>query len=616
MKSLGFKIGLGYAIIIAINLVLAIFAVYYINQLGSPVDTILRENYRNVNAPSNMREALKKQELAQYDMVESGFDSSGIERFITFQNEFHNWHQRAIEAIALPREPALLDSIKNVYALYLIKSRLLQQKLQESEPPSAIILLQEDSIFPLVTRIEQLCNNLQRVNEQAIEQADTRSDQISNRATTFIISVALFAIVASILISMQFMQSILKPIRETTETVRQIGQGNLNTKVAISTNDEIGELGREFNKMTERLETYERMNINRVLLEKKKSEAIVSEIPVAIFVTDEHNQLSHMNLRAQQLLEIEGNWQGKQIGQIINEPALLDLLKKHDSSLQAQGNKQLVTLQREPEELHLWLRRIQIDDPETSSLIGTVTLLQDVTSFKNLDRLKSEFMAVISHEIRTPLTSIHLALDILLREVKGAINNAQQELLSDARSDSERLKTLVKDLLDLSKLESGSLGMSFEQTDMSEFIEQAVLPLRFVLEQRKISLNIMIGKHLLPMSVDRHHLARALLNLVENAIEHSPNDSSIGVTVTQTDETGVFQINDSGAGIPEEAVDLIFDKFIQVKSFGDSETGNIGLGLAIAREVIRAHAGSIWVTSELGEGSRFFFEIPIQQVDN
>jgi|GEM_PF-5613143 len=607
------KIGLGYGIIIVINLLIAFFAVYHINRLGSPVDQVLRENYRNVNAPTKMREALKKQELAHYDMIAEGFDSAKLERFQTFQNEFYNWNQRAIEAIALPSEPAILDSINNTYAIYLIKSWQLQQQLSENFSAERIDSLQENSIYPLVKRIESLCNQLQRVNENAIREADSRAEQVSNRATALILSVALVAIIASILISAWFMRSILGPIRQTTETVRQISQGNLNKKIDITTEDEIGELAREFNKMTERLQEYERLNVQRLIQEKKKSETIVSEIPVAIIVTDETDRLTHINQLAREILQITSSWEGKFIGDVIGIDQTshdLDFLISGGEEL----NKQIVTLQKDDSTMHLWFRRIIINDPESNASVGSVTLLQDITSFQNLDRLKSEFMAVISHEIRTPLTAIHLALDILLREVKGGINADQKELLADAKGDSTRLKTLIKDLLDLSKLESGSLDMSFELVSFNLFTEDALKPIRFLLKEREIKLTIEHNRINEQVEIDPHHFARVLLNLVENAVDHSPDGSTIHLKTDVMDEEHLLlTLQDEGSGIPQDAIHLIFDKFIQVKNFSDSGNGKIGLGLAIAKEVVAAHRGSIWAESNPGKGSTFYLKIPLNQ---
>ncbi len=611
MRSLSFKIGLGYFALICINVLIAIFAIYHINQLGSPIDQILRENYRNVNAPGKMVEALKKQELAQYAMLENGIDSARVVQFATFRNEFLNWHQRAIEAIALPTEPPLLDSIASSHSTYLQQSAQFQSLLKAAIAVNQARQFQQDNIFPLVAEIETFCIELHRVNENAISDADSKARARSDRATWAIIIISTFAIIISILVSINFTQTILRPLKATTETVRRISQGQLNQKVRITTNDEIAELGREFNKMTERLHSYERMNVNKIVQEKRKSEAIVSGIPVAIVVTDESQRLSLMNDVAKDILDLNGaEWEGKQVADIAIDEPLQQALIPANISENGVSPKTLISINNREEEMHLWVRHIHIAE-ESGAPIGTVTLLQDVTSFKNLDRLKSEFMATISHEFRTPLTSINMAVDILLQEVRGELNDVQRDLLQDAREDCLRLRNLVRDLLDLSRLETENYPMKFETIVAETLIEASLNPLRFALEDKEINLATTIAADLPAFTGDRQQLSRVLINLVENAIQHTPASGRITITVNPQTDFVRFCIADSGKGIPEEAIDLIFDKFVQVKNFADAEKGNIGLGLAIAREIIAAHKGKIWVESKPGQGSRFYFEIPV-----
>ena len=151
----------------------------------------------------------------------------------------------------------------------------------------------------------------------------------------------------------------------------------------------------------------------------------------------------------------------------------------------------------------------------------------------------------------------------------------------------------------------------FQNTSVTELSEYAVQPLRLLLKKKKINLKINIDSSLPAFQADFHNLSRVITNLVENALQHTPQSGQISIEARQENETILFCIADSGEGIPEEAVDLIFDKFVQVKNFKDAGQGNIGLGLAIAREIVKAHKGKIWVESKLGSGSRFYFQIPL-----
>ncbi|HEM48929.1 MAG TPA: HAMP domain-containing protein, partial [Caldithrix sp.] len=479
MRSLSQKIGLGYFVIILINVIIAVVAIYNINDLSKPIDQILKEKYQNVSAAENMIQALSQQELVNLSLIEDGVDSGLVINFQTYKNEFLNWHQRAIEGIALPSEPDILDSLIQIFSLYQIRSDSLKDFLFSQRSYKENKIYHYEKIFPLVQQMEGLCRHLKEKNEEAIAEADIKSQSISSRANFFIIIFSVTLIFFSIIAGLYFTHQILTPIKKMTETVRKISRGLLNQKVEITTDDEVAELGLEFNRMTKRLDDYEKMNIDQIIQEKKKSEALVSNIPVAILVTDSNHQLALANELAESVLGIPiKDSAGKHIDELISEPELLDFIKGKKPSFisETDPNKSLIQIQKDGIIFYYFARQVELEDT-TGQTSGKVTLLQDVTSFKNLDRLKSEFIATISHELKTPLTSMNMAIDILTREVPGKLNQEQKELLSGAKEDVTRLKNFVNDLLDISKLESGKISFNFEEIRPSDLIEYAEKPL-------------------------------------------------------------------------------------------------------------------------------------------
>ncbi len=612
MRSLSYKIGLGYFVLIVVNVAIAAFAIYYIHLLGSPVDRVLREKYQNLSSAGNMVQAMNQQELALQTMVDEKVDSTLINSFHTYKNEFYNWHQRAVEGIALPTEPIILDSIMINFREYQKKAVYLQNLLMAEGNRQFPQDYYRQVILPLAQKVEQQCQRLAEVNQQAISETDQRARLFSRRATFFILGFALVAIAISVLASIRFTRGILKPVKATTETVKRIGEGQLNQKINITTDDEIAELGREFNKMTERLSAYEQMNIDQILLEKKKSEAIVSGMPVSIIVTDETGKISLMNRQAVQLLEAEQiPWEGNKISEVVKHQSLIDLLTPsvERESLPGEILKTMISINRGGQELYFIARQIDIRIHE-EKLKGRVTALQDVTSFKDLDRLKSDFMATISHEFRTPLTSINMVVDILLREVRGGINPDQRELLEDAQKDGQRLKLLVRELLELSRLEAGKFPFQFTPVNIRDVIDYSIEPLRPVIAEKKIRFSSQITADPGKIRADFRQLARVIMNLVENAVQHTGENGEVNLDVSDSGGEFTVCVSDSGEGIPGEALDFIFDKFVQIRNFEDAESGNIGLGLAIAREIVTAHGGRIWVESEVDRGSRFYFTVP------
>jgi CHASE3 domain sensor protein len=191
MRSLRSKIGLGYFVIIVINIIIAVFAVYHINQLSTPINEILKDKYQNLNAAENMSQALQQQEMTQFEMIESAYDSSLVISFNTYKNEFLNWHQRAIEGIALPSEPDILDSLRETFQVYLLNSDSLQMLIKNNKPYRRIKTNHINKVLPIVQQINDLCEKLKTVNENAIADADIKTEIISDRANFIIIVIAL-----------------------------------------------------------------------------------------------------------------------------------------------------------------------------------------------------------------------------------------------------------------------------------------------------------------------------------------------------------------------------------------------------------------------------------------
>jgi signal transduction histidine kinase len=490
MNSLSYKIGLGYFIIILINISIAIFAIYNINQLSAPINQVLKENYNNINAAEQMRHTLTQQELTQLTMLENSIDSTLMARFKNLRNEFLGWHQNALSKISLPREPIILDSLKTMYNTYLSKSDSLHFLVKEKFTYSEIKKIHFNKILPLATKINELCRNLKEINEQAIFNASNKAKGISFKARFLITIFSVVAILISIIASIFFTRRIILPVKKTTETVRKIRRGQFNQKIAITTDDEIAELGIEFNRMTDRL--------------------------------DQH--------------------------------------------------------------------------------------IRDVSGLKKLDQLKSDFMATISHEFKTPLTSINLAIDILLNEKQGQLSATQKELLLQAKNDCTRLTGFARDLLELSKLESGTLPLKIESGKIKKIIKDSLQAFRNRLKQKNIQLAIKINPPDLECMGDHYQLSRVISNLIDNAIHYSCAEGEIIISISSEKENIRFSVTDQGEGIPLESQDLIFDKFFQIG--GNKNKGNIGLGLAICKEIINLHNGHIWVESVPGKGSTFVFTIP------
>jgi signal transduction histidine kinase len=240
-------------------------------------------------------------------------------------------------------------------------------------------------------------------------------------------------------------------------------------------------------------------------------------------------------------------------------------------------------------------------------LLGAVTILEDITHLREIDRLKSEFIATASHELRTPLTSVQMGVHLLLEGALGELTDSQTEVLQACRQDCERLDKLMRDLLDLSKIEAGESQPQLATVSARDLLSTAVKELRPQVEAKGLKLIIHAPVELPWVSADRLQIERVLNNLVINALRHT-KDGEINISAEERDNHLAISVRDTGSGIPAEYLPHIFDKFVQVP---DAPTGGAGLGLTISKSIVEAHGGQISVQSQIGMGTTFTFTLPL-----
>lgn len=611
-NSLRFKISFGYFVLVCIIIATSIFSVYNFTRLGNAVGRILGEGYESNLVAENMVKALERQDNAQVLMFVEDVEKSQ-NSFRTHRDSFLKWYQNANEGLSLPIKPVILDTIIAEYRAYLVASDSLYALSLNPQTQAAARAYQAAVVRPLVYKLKEHCLQLLEVNQEALRKAQVRAEDLAKRTTLAVTVAAIIAVLLGIIASMQFTRNLLRPVLQLTKIVRRMKRGHLHQKVDVPEDDEIGGLMREFNKMTERLQEYEELNIHQLITEKKKSEAIVASIPEPIIVTDKAQGLVLMNQAAAGFLQAMGEHKsGASLQEAMKNEKWAKLLGGGEDNGKSE---ELVHIAHGKNSLYFRPRQTRIID-EQGRIEWIVTLLEDVTRFKQLDQMKSEFIATVSHEFRTPLTSIKMAAGILLEEVLGQLNTRQRDLLNATRDDCERLTKLVKELLDFSRLESGAYQRRSEWLDLRRVLEDALAPMRLLFQKQEVELQLAVDPQLPPLWGDAQQLSWVVNNLVSNALRYTPAQGQVAITARREHDVVQVEVADTGRGIPADALDAIFDKFVQVKDAKESTPGSVGLGLAIAREVVEGHGGKIGVTSTLGQGSTFYFTLPLTQNGN
>ncbi|WP_086768271.1 PAS domain S-box protein [Nostoc sp. 106C] len=246
--------------------------------------------------------------------------------------------------------------------------------------------------------------------------------------------------------------------------------------------------------------------------------------------------------------------------------------------------------------------------------IGHYCFMKDISERREIERLKDEFVSVVSHELRTPLTSIAGALDLLAGGVLLAEPEEAQRMLNIAASNTDRLVRLINDILDIERIESGKVQMTPEICDASELMTESVEIVEEMAEQAGVTISV--SPLSAPIWADPDRIIQVFTNLLSNAIKFSPPDSTISLSAEILAAKQIrFQVKDQGRGIPTEKLESVFERFGQVDASDSRQKGGTGLGLAICRSILQHHNGQIWVESTLGEGSTFFFTLPLLSED-
>jgi len=276
-----------------------------------------------------------------------------------------------------------------------------------------------------------------------------------------------------------------------------------------------------------------------------------------------------------------------------------------------------------------WNSRNILDNTENP--IGSITLGLDITEqkkseeeikiqnaeLKRLNRIKSDFLNVTSHELRTPMVAIKGYAQLLSDLSLGEITDKQKKAIDVVLRNTTRLNKLVQDILDVSRLESGTMKFLPEDTDIGELTRETAETMQSSANAKQMKINSIIEDNLPNLIIDPERIKQVLVNLVNNAIKFSPNNSDINIQVKKEGEYVIFEIQDFGRGIPKNKIEKIFDTFYQVDSTNDRKLmGGAGLGLAISRGIVVAHGGNIHVESRVNKGSTFKFTLPLKPVED
>lgn len=415
-----------------------------------------------------------------------------------------------------------------------------------------------------------------------------------------------------------------KHLRTFVRGVKRLSTGDFGYK--ILEHDLWGELktlAESFNDMSMRLRAYEEQNLETITFERNKLKAILLSIADGVVVCDMQAKVAIINLSACEMLGYKSNqWAiGTSLKEYITEegtrcfePIIDDFEKMY-----AENKDQLPALfthklEMPDKTLKVMLSPIQDAD---GNMLGFVLILHDVTKETEVDKMKTSFISNVSHELRTPVTTIKSYVDTIYNHGKDLDPQTYDEFIETINVETDRLKKLVNDILDFSRLEEGAVVLERELADITPIVNITVQSVKVLADQKKITLSTAIESNLPKLYINCDSIERVLRNLLSNAIKYTDDGGRIKVRaeVTELGDALEISVQDSGIGIPEEHLPYIFDRFYRVENKVHTVKGT-GLGLHLVKIAIeKHHGGEVFVRSEVGSGSTFGFRIPLGEPD-
>jgi two-component system phosphate regulon sensor histidine kinase PhoR len=368
---------------------------------------------------------------------------------------------------------------------------------------------------------------------------------------------------------------------------------------------------RTLQEETEFLRREREKSLRDIATEKSKIKTIINCMGDGVLVCDRDSCIVLSNPAASRMLKApETCLIGNYLTQCNLPP---ELSKTMEESLQAKDMSYASVSQElsvgESGEIFLRAHTAPVRN-DIGETMGSVTVLQDISHLKELDKMKSEFIAMVTHELRAPIAAVEQQLTVILSKMAGDVTEKQEQLLSRAKQRTRGLLDLIKDLLDLSKIEAGKMVQYKEPLLLQEAIQRVVDLMRAEAENKKIDLQFSIPSKVSLINADRNSMEGIFTNLISNAIKYTPEGGKVWVALGEEGGFVKATVSDTGIGIKKEDLPRIFDKFYRVKTTETRQIVGTGLGLSIVKSIVDAHLGSISVESEEGNGTTFTVLLP------
>lgn len=554
------KIWLGTLFLFLLLLVTGGVGIYYMAKLKVEGKNVLKDNYESLSYCHTMQQQL------------NGVTVNDVQSIKKFED-------------ALKQQQANITEPGEGEATNNLRSNLTKLKTGDTSQQN-------------LQSIEKQLQSILSVNMRAIQNKSNKTEKTAENTLTIIITLSALVVLIAFTFIVNFPSVVTDPMYRLTEAIKEIANKNYKHRIHTKNKDEFGQLANAFNDMAERLEYFERSNLNKLIFEKSRAEAVINSLKDASIGVDKNNCVLFANYQALQLLGLRSE---DVVGKTVDE-----LKTKNDLFAFVIDNQSTTPFKIVVENRENYFVK-EVIEVQQGDANNRVIVLINITSFKELDVAKTNFISTISHELKTPLASSDFSLKLLQDERVSKLTSEQKELIINLKDDNQRMLKILSELLNMSQVEAGRIQLNVQKVNPINIIENAIQAVSGNAKEKELMIINTSDKDLPLIGADADKTTWVLNNFLTNAIKYSYTNNSIEVNAVKQNGKVVFSVKDYGPGISEEYLPRLFDRYFQVP--GSKEKGT-GLGLAISKEFVEAQQGKIWVESEIGKGSTFFFQIP------
>jgi PAS domain S-box-containing protein len=568
------KLNLGVGLLFLMIIILSLVSGYSVFLIKADTENILKANYNTLEYSRNMILSLDETKMNTDNKLQT----------------FKEYLQKQTQNVTEPGEKEATASLEKSFS----------------------ILEKNGSNETIKTQIRQDIFAIMKLNLDAIKKKSDIAKHTAETANLWIAIVGTLCFLIAFNLLVNLPNNIANPIKELTQSIKEIANKNYSERVHFTNHNEYGDLAKSFNTMAQKLQEYNNSNLYKLFFEKKRLETLINNMHDPIIGLDNEGIILFVNDEA---LNIIGMKSEDVIGKSASTLALSNDL------IRSLILKELATDSQKRQPMKIFAHgKESYFDKETINItitptgeekeinIGDVIILRNITLFKELDFAKTNFIATVSHELKTPIASIKLSLQLLQNNKTGDMNDDQKQLVESIKDDSQRLLKITGELLNLSQLETGNIQLNIEKSNPYAIVNYAVEAVKGKADQKQIKLIIDADENLQNVKADSEKTGWVLINYLSNAITYSSEKSTIVIKLKEENDQIVFQVIDTGKGIDARYKDKVFDKYFQIPG---SQKSGTGLGLAISKEFIEAQNGVIGVESNLGLGSTFWFSLKV-----